>query len=958
MGAVLIEDFESGSVTLESYDITEDIDSTAWTLDSSVTHNGSLYSLKLFGNTWKHQSISPLVLDEGSVFRIAVRTQSGSRHQSFGITDGVNDLLYSFSGSSVLNIERWVPVYQGTEPANVWREYHLPLGADWYAFYGYNPTITGLIYINDLDGVSARNVWFDSIYEVSAELPHSPAVSISYNVTSQRGIQFFSTVTDEDSVEFEYLWDFGDGSSSTAANPYHVYEATDDRFWRVLLRVKDESNRYGYASVFVPVNDGEGNLPLRINFVGDIMLARRYEQAGGIIPTMGVNAIFAPTLHLLGNAADITVANLEVALTNQGSPHPTKSVVYRGNPANVSGLVYAGIDVVSLANNHTLDYGLAGLLQTAEVLNQAGIYHSGSGANSYEAYTPVFVNKWGLNLAFLRSSDRTGQYNNAQPFLQAGFNKPGFAYMTPYYIGRQIAAVNGLADLKIVEMHAGSEYSTAPGSGYDKSNPYLEDTDDEDYFYRNDVPHQWDIAIRQHAIDAGADLVIVHHPHIIQGLQMYNGKLIAHSLGNFTFDLDYPETMPSMILSMNADTEGFSDYRITPVYIDDYIPKPAIGALGINILDYLARKSREMDTVLWVDKENMEARVLTEPVPTHYSSNFQKRLSPYGTEYYATDAFKLPRNGSISSIISCTPINDAEARLANEYVWFGNFEDEGSSLWNVPEYSTADVFDGLRSAMLQPTQGSTLNAGFKKRMKIYDNSKAYTLHGWIKTRNISNANISIRYFNTRTSTIPISTENISTGINGTTAWQWLSKELSMPSNAYYFELRLSATNTEGAGARALFDNVGLMEWTPWQSCLDMQNIAYPNDYYFIQFRSMEKIKSIHISLQESDFIIARPEIANARKDKSISEISCYPNPFMSQNNIRLALKYDGHIKANVYNLRGQLVANIMDEHSTKGILNLSWNGKNTGNKRVANGIYILKININNENYTRKMMYLR
>ncbi|NQT65263.1 MAG: CapA family protein, partial [FCB group bacterium] len=64
---------------------------------------------------------------------------------------------------------------------------------------------------------------------------------------------------------------------------------------------------------------------------------------------------------------------------------------------------------------------------------------------------------------------------------------------------------------------------------------------------RIDIPHMWDIEIRHHMIDSGADLVICHHPHVIQGIEVYNGKVIAHSLGNFVFDLSYLETFPTMI---------------------------------------------------------------------------------------------------------------------------------------------------------------------------------------------------------------------------------------------------------------------------------------------------------------------------------------------------------------------------------------------------------------------------
>ena len=179
------------------------------------------------------------------------------------------------------------------------------------------------------------------------------------------------------------------------------------------------------------------------------MMGRRFENENGIITNQGVDALFQPTINILGEAADVTVANLEVPLTDQGYPHPTKGIVFRSAPENVGGLIRAGIDVVSLANNHILDYMEPGMIQTKNILNEAGIIHSGAGLNSYDAYMPAFKTVKGQTIAFLSSSDRTGQYNNYQPFLNAGENKSGFAYMTPYYVKKQIESVKDLSLIHI-----------------------------------------------------------------------------------------------------------------------------------------------------------------------------------------------------------------------------------------------------------------------------------------------------------------------------------------------------------------------------------------------------------------------------------------------------------------------------------------------------------------------------
>ncbi len=964
---VTIEDFESGSVNLLSWQ-DQDLDPSGWQLTNSGTHQGSAWSLQLTGNTWKQQIITPVAVDSGAVFQVAAKTSSGAKAQGIAFSDGTNTLFYSFSGTLTLDIEVWVPAYQGAFPNNVWNTYQIPIADDWYAFFDYLPVITSLVYINDLDGVSNRSLWIDSILDISGDVGAAPSVVASHQITWQRsnadgtrdvGVQFFSQVSDPDSYAFSYQWDFGDSLVSQQANPYHVYTVQDGHPYRATLCVTDSTGRWGLGSTCVEVDPGQDSLPLRLNFVGDIMLARRYEYAGGIIPTQGVNAIFEPTLDLLGNAADLTVANLEVVLTNQGTPHPTKSVVYRGNPNNVDGLVYAGIDKVCLANNHVIDYGWAGLDQMLGVLDQNGIIHSGAGIDSYQAYTPAFINRNGLNIAWLASSDRTGQYNNAQPYLQAGYNKPGFAYMTPYYIQQQLNAVEDVADLRIVEMHGGSEYSLAPGSGYDKGeNPFLGDDQDEDYAPKTDVPHLWDIAIRHWAVDSGADLVIVHHPHIIQGFEVYQGKLIAHSIGNFIFDLDYPETMPSLILYADADHSGFSNFLVRPVYIDGYIPKPATGQLGIYILDYLAARSRELNTLLIVDNNRVSASVALDAgqaAASDHSYAYNLLLEPVTGQGNVSAPLKLPRYGSISCVDQIEPVSSADYRLGAETIWYGNFEDEGSSLWDVETFSTTDVFDGARSAMIAPSAGQTRTATIKNRCKWYDNGKKFILHGWIKTVNANDANILIRYYSSRTGYL-LGTESITADIDGNTDWTWYHKELTLPANAWYYDIRLTCTGSASGQTQALFDNVGLIEWTPWTAWEANNNIPNPNNHYWLQVRTPENPKSVTVHLREK-----RYTAAPRRNDTELAaelDLQIYPNPFKDSANLVFEAGARGPLSLVVYNIRGQKVKTLARGELPPGKHQLAWDGRDQNGVRAASGIYFLRLEQEGKSAVKRVVLLR
>jgi hypothetical protein len=150
-------------------------------------------------------------------------------------------------------------------------------------------------------------------------------------------VQFFCEVTDPDSDEHNFLWLFGDDSTSTQQHPTHSFIAEDDHLYTIYVQATDDTGRLGFSTCSISVDTGPSTFPLRLNFVGDIMLARGYEGGGGIIPTLGVEAIFEPTLSILGDNADITVANLECPLTNHNVHHPTKTIYFKGAPENAAG---------------------------------------------------------------------------------------------------------------------------------------------------------------------------------------------------------------------------------------------------------------------------------------------------------------------------------------------------------------------------------------------------------------------------------------------------------------------------------------------------------------------------------------------------------------------------------------------------------------------------------------------
>ncbi|MEO0119431.1 MAG: CapA family protein [candidate division WOR-3 bacterium] len=963
-GYRIIENFESGSIILYSYP-NEDSQPNFWRLDTIITHNNSRYSLKLYGNTWKIESITPQRIDTNSIWQVACYVKDTGEIQGMGFSDSINTLFYSFAGSEQLNIYEWITVYQGAFSVNNWHNYLLPIGEDWLNYFGYLPIIKAIIYINDRDVDTNAIVYFDDIWDITEDLPIAPQVKIWYtksDIYKNLGryfidIQFYSRVIDPDSRIHQYFWDFGDGTMSNESCPRHTYLIRDDHEYTVLLRVKDSTNLWGKAITKVRIDSGPSTLPLKINFIGDIMLARRYEEPGGIIPTLGVESIFSPTKRYLGDNADITVANLESPLTNQGVRHPTKPIVFRGRPENVRGLVFAGIDFVSLANNHILDYLELGMEQTKRVLDSVGILDCGAGMNQYEAMLPNFINKKGINIGFLAFSDRTGQYNNYQPYLNAGYNKPGFAMLDTFYIKKELNKISQIADIKIVLLHSGSEYSlTTQTKDWEE---------DEFYSEKLLLPCSSDIKVRHSIIDKGADLIINHHPHIIQGFEVYQGKLIAHSLGNFCFDLDYSETYPSVILNGFINNNGFYRYQVIPIYIDRYIPKRATGELGIRILDYLSQRSREFNTYLIVDKDSAIGEIIldtNELEPTLF--NWQETTNFYFKNgYFLSKPIKLKRIGSISKILQIIPQRNYEVRLGRElkWFWFGNFENEGSNMWLVNDtnriYDTI-AYRGRRSLLhYQKPNSPSFTTNLRDYLPCYSDTNEYTLYGYLKTNNVSKATVLLLCYPTRQSINPLGVISLDTVV-GITNWYFYYQEFIPPRNTKFFDIHLRSLSPTRETSFVWYDDIGIIEWENWQPLENLLEIKKPNDYYWLQIRTRDSLANARILYEETGYYPSSEIKETELKEKAKIKLFAYPNPTKKNINIEYFISSPSFVSLKIYNLLGQEIKTIFSGFQKPGKRVFIWDRKDNNSKEIIPGIYFCQLKVDNQKKSYKLILLR
>jgi poly-gamma-glutamate synthesis protein (capsule biosynthesis protein) len=762
-----IEDFESGSVVLRSYP-DQDHDPDAWEVTSSNAHAG-VYALRIHGNSWKIQDIPPVAIADSTVWQVAVYAEDLGEMQAFGIGDGTNELLYTMAGEQLPQGDKWWTVYQGAFPVEEWYAYLLPIGRDWFVTHGYYPTITELIYVNDDDQNPRGTTVFDEIVDVTEDLPVAPIADILYTIESSKwitgkllhvSVQFYSQVFDPDSPTHTFAWDFGDSTFSSEQDPLHDFFVTADYTYTVGLVAKDEIGLAGNDTCQVRVTAGTGELPLTINFVGDIFTGRRYEEPGGIIERFGIEALYEPTLSIFGEAADVSVCNLECSYTDRGTPHPTKSVVFRSHPDNIVGVQYAGIDMVDIGNNHIIDYGEIGMLDTMELLDGLDIPYSGAGTSSYFALQPTFWTEKGVRMALLGQSNRCGRTWNYQPFLDAGYNKPGFGYLLPHNIESAISDTRDLADIVIIQMHSGDGYETAPppdGLGFTTPPPVEADAispDDPDFRFKVE-PTASDRQLRRLAADLGADVVINHHPHVLQGFESHNGKLIAHSLGNFIFDLYYPETMPTMVLTLEIDKEGIVGHRFVPAWIDDYIPQPATGQLGREIMDRVADYSRPMDALVSVRPEENAARIYLSRESADSTVTSGEAMADLIEEsgQWLSPPLELAGQGNLSQITSIGGggASGWEISWGREILWHGGFEAEGATLWddNTEDewLDDTEAHSGRRSLALRRDDRDQGEVGTDLERHLPCNPDArHSFTGYLKADNAAETRMMARFY--------------------------------------------------------------------------------------------------------------------------------------------------------------------------------------------------------------------
>ena len=303
-----------------------------------------------------------------------------------------------------------------------------------------------------------------------------------------------------------------------------------------------------------------------ISFAGDVMLGRlvneKIKETSYAYPWGNMRSVLLST--------DLNVVNLETTLTTSTEKVP-KVFNYKADPTHVQALKEAGITLVNLANNHILDFGPSGLRETISTLDGAGIAHVGAGQNATEAHAPVIVEQKGIRIGVLG-------YTDNEPGWKATAEKPGSAYV---HVGdieavrEDIEALRKKVDMLVVSLHVGPNMVS--------------------------VPSQEIIDFCHKLIELGVDIVHGHSAHVVQGIEMYKGKLIMYDTGDFVDDYAVDPVLRndlSFLFLVTAGSEGIRAVRLIPVRINNMQVNRVEGDDATTIMKTMQKRSAAFGTQL------------------------------------------------------------------------------------------------------------------------------------------------------------------------------------------------------------------------------------------------------------------------------------------------------------------------------------------------------------------------
>lgn len=478
---------------------------------------------------------------------------------------------------------------------------------------------------------------------------------------------------------------------------------------------------------------GPGGERTVMHFGGDFMMGRRYQEPTSDRTPVAVDEESARAIvddiAPLFALADLASVNFEsvIGTLSPEDAYTAKRFLLQSPPEAIAALDELSVDVATLGNNHINDWMDAGVMSTIRHLDAAGIAYPGGGTTAGDALQPAIIETGAGRIGVISMTTVTGDYVNdslpsaTDPVPAAvspedrwqyesrsfGFGVPGDANHIPVSDRRPGAM---WAEFEILEDTVSVGDAVDVWLGISRTYPELQDWvarrghGGAAQFSRDavglsieaardagadlvivqlhgglqfaEVSSEYFRAAARVAVDAGADLVIGHHPHVLQGFEYYDDTLIAHSLGNFVFDQDFLVTHPSVVLRTVFEGQELLEAKLYPVMIDNYRPVPVGGEVSDMILEVINVASlQEAGSIRLPD-----GRVGTTPVDTNPTAEIVKAdgwgvVVPAGTAVAASLSLDAdtPAKLDVSTVALAERLQGV--RAGYDLFGFGNLED-------------------------------------------------------------------------------------------------------------------------------------------------------------------------------------------------------------------------------------------------------------------------------------------
>lgn len=553
-----------------------------------------------------------------------------------------------------------------------------------------------------------------------------------------------------------------------------------------------------------------------IMFAGDAMLSRRYFKPLPGEPVLVRPEHVEPDSRALlqhikpyVDLADFASVNLETQLSKSNLKNRLpKSVTFYSPPEFADSLKWAGFDYAALGNNHMFDYQDEGLRSTFSALDRSGLLYSGGGFNDVAARQPAVTDVDGNKLALLSYVGWPGTFSPSQA---AEKDKGGAALGDHAVIGEDLSTIPDDATA-IVQLHAGLEYSAHPA-----------------------VSEQ--TTLRQAIVD-GADVVLGHHAHVLQGFEIYQDRLIAYSLGNFLFDQYHYTTQLGMLLFVWMDGDRLHRAEVVPLHLNGYLPTPATGAFRYSVLHRLRRLS-DPDSVC-MRESGLHATIT--------ACDAQTETAMQRVDAGSMDVGEMPialRKVQASALAPVSVVNaKSPYRLGTDILRRGDFEYAGlfgthDRTWIENRNVRVSGFNGKQLHIVVDGD-SVVRTGQKVFERVFTASNPATVSGQISVR----GNVRLRVLLQRRRIADALTDALANGplseigsadfgSDGefTFTFDYRQPRIATRSVRLLFEIE----DMSGEGADVDIDDISWVEWaTPWRQSDEAAKAVFATHLQFQQ----------------------------------------------------------------------------------------------------------------------------